>query len=560
MTTAPRKSVKTRTQTAAPTLLSLDYQLAELPTSQHRAGLAGLVLLVKDWLPRLPGEKKGTCELTRLDDQGATLSLDLEGLRRLFDALYAASQEEQEVAQKWKKKDKTEVPPLREEKRTETDPRTGKTKTKTVYIYHVVVPKGAFLEDLDPCAREGKGPWIKLWRDMVWGILRGVPATREPYQARAEKRPTKDAEDVWSSLTKPPGYSVDLPSTYFLGAQANTAELVPFYDRARYQFLLHFWPLVAQVYIPERLNNEGKREFVGYAVAIPDVARLSLFCEELPYVLKNRSCQIAGYRPAEAVIDLAVEGALDVMRRLKERLAQREGEKSTATALIGVDVIHVEKQGNNVRLLSSSRLEPEATIIDEYAQLRGAFWDVSFRHQRLLNLVERRAWFHGFDRLFRTLPEEQTIKSNTFRHDAREVFEKELGMSDQDVQKAPDSLESLIYKIVGNYLRLKLKNKYNLKWDEAKQSEETKDKYSDARHDIARDAFYAIRSRTGADFVDYFVSTLCSEFQYLSIEQFEMLSQKLRTAPDDVRTLTLLALSAQGGGGARFSTAEDKND
>ena len=32
-----------------PAVLELDYQLAELPSSQHRAGLAGLVLMVR-WL------------------------------------------------------------------------------------------------------------------------------------------------------------------------------------------------------------------------------------------------------------------------------------------------------------------------------------------------------------------------------------------------------------------------------------------------------------------------------------------------------------------------------
>ena len=48
-------------------VLELDYNLAELPSSQHRAGLAGLVLMVQ-WLKR-QGAHKGICEITQLAAQ-----------------------------------------------------------------------------------------------------------------------------------------------------------------------------------------------------------------------------------------------------------------------------------------------------------------------------------------------------------------------------------------------------------------------------------------------------------------------------------------------------------
>src|SRR5205814_768220 len=137
---------------------------------QHRAGLAGLVLMVK-WLER-DKSRKGICELTRLDNHGATLRIDQTGLQQLFDETYAASKEEQERDVVLKNKKKEVVPPLREEKRIITDSKTGKSKEKTVYIYSVVVPRGAFLAAYDPSAQDDKGAWIKLWRDMIWGILR----------------------------------------------------------------------------------------------------------------------------------------------------------------------------------------------------------------------------------------------------------------------------------------------------------------------------------------------------------------------------------------------------
>ena len=113
-------------------VLALDYNLAELPSSQHRAGLAGLVLMVQ-WLKR-QGPYKGMCDVTRLDAHGATLRINQEGLGALFDEVYAASKEEQERSQPLKNKQKAIIPPLREAIRTEIEPKSGKEKTKTVYI------------------------------------------------------------------------------------------------------------------------------------------------------------------------------------------------------------------------------------------------------------------------------------------------------------------------------------------------------------------------------------------------------------------------------------------
>jgi CRISPR-associated protein Cmx8 len=190
-------------------VLDLDYNLAELPSSQHRAGLAGLVLMVR-WLKR-QGAHNGICEVTRLDERGATLRISQEGLAALFNEVYAASKEEQERSQPLKNKQKAVIPPLREETRIEIDPKSNKEKTKTVYIYPVVIPKGAFLVDVDPSANGDKGIWIKLWRDVIWSIFRGVPATRRPFEDRAEGEQTKDAADAWVDLIQPSDYPIELP-------------------------------------------------------------------------------------------------------------------------------------------------------------------------------------------------------------------------------------------------------------------------------------------------------------------------------------------------------------
>ena len=167
-------------------ILTLEYNLAELPSSQHRAGLAGLVLMVR-WLKGEP-DKKGICEISQIDELSATLQINQEGLQFLFDKSYAAFIEEraeQSLRTKGKGAAKKEVPPLREEKRAVTD-KKGKTTEKLYYIYPEAVPRGAFLADYDVTFDGKYGNWVKLWRDFMWNIMLVKPATRNPYKKRTD--------------------------------------------------------------------------------------------------------------------------------------------------------------------------------------------------------------------------------------------------------------------------------------------------------------------------------------------------------------------------------------
>lgn len=529
---------------AAGKLLELRYTLAELPSSQHRAGLAGLVLMT-NWLAKQKRDGKGVCELAELGPNGMVLRIDQAGLGALFDAVYKASAEEQAYPAPFKNKEpaRTEI--------VESIDAKGKTKSKTVYIYPVTVPDGAFIVAWDKTHTPSRpGLWVKLWRDMVWSILRGVPATRRPFELRADGEPTKDAEETWTDLQRG-DRAVELPSTYFLGVQSSTAEGVPFRDRARFQFLLNFWPFIAQIYVPVVIDNEGKTNHTGYAIAVPDVADLEFFCEELQAVLTSRTAEddkLAGYRPRGAVIDLSVEGGLDFFVRLKRQLQRREGQRATGDLVLGVDVFHMEKEGNNIRLRSFGRVEPDDTVIDEYARVHGILWNPLFRRQRIANLIARKPhWFHGFDRLMATTPYEQTIGNDFFRHDARILFQQEVDSMTEPTDTQPSPLPAILYRLVGAYISGKIANKYDVKYSEA-MSEEQRGKYREYREKIARDAFLAIRSRTGVDFVDFFTATLCSVPQHMKETDFQRLSLALLhdQEREQVRTLTLLALSARG--------------
>src|SRR5262249_50293213 len=154
------------------------------------------------------------------------------GLASLFDEIYAATSEEVEREQPLKDRAKREVAPIRIEERLVPD-KNGKERIKKLYVYPQTIPTGSFLSALDRKSDGKSGSWIKLWRDLVWGVLRAVPATRGPFETRAAGEAPTDVDRVWAELSDGRNPSLELPSTYFVGAQAMTAEAVGFTDRAR---------------------------------------------------------------------------------------------------------------------------------------------------------------------------------------------------------------------------------------------------------------------------------------------------------------------------------------
>jgi CRISPR-associated protein Cmx8 len=423
-TAAPRKGQSAATRKSRdPEIgpLELSWTLGELPSAQHKTGLAGLVLMVR-WLQRQPA-RKGLCELTRVDADGAMLRIDRQGMRELFDETYAATAVEREESKPRKGRDKEDILPIRTVEREVKDER-GRPKTKTYYVYPATEPKGAFLAELDESSVGGSGAWIKMWRSFVWGLLRAIPATRGPFEERASGFYTKDADDAFDEIAGGGEAPKDLPSTYFLGAQAQTAENVPFRDRTRFQFLLHFWPLAVGLYVPAIVDVENKREFCGYALAFPDLSDLSTWCDEMPQVLRERGSKLVGYLPAEAVVDLPAESALDLAGRLFKRISAKSGASRTSDLLLGIEVIHAEKEGNNVRVRSTARVEPTPAMTDEYDRLRVRFWDPLFRRRILENYLAGRPIHEGFARLFETQPYQRFFQrdGSYFKRDARIFF------------------------------------------------------------------------------------------------------------------------------------------
>jgi CRISPR-associated protein Cmx8 len=107
------------------------------------------------------------------------------------------------------------------------------------------------------------------------------------------------------------------------------------------------------------------------------------------------------------------------------------------------------------------------------------------------------------------------------------------------------SLEAIVFGLVKTYVLQKLDRKHQLKWKDVEGNSGKEEDYRKYKEKVARSAFLDVRSRTEkTDFINYFVSSLCSVPHRLSMADYSSLTQALYEDTEKVRTLTLLALSA----------------
>src|SRR5262249_5127218 len=186
-------------------------------------------------------------------------------------------------------------------------------------------------------------------------------------------------------------------SALLLGAQDCNAESVDFKGRVEHNLLLHFWPLCVLISVPWLIDREGKSKEVGYVAAIPEVANLARFCDKFPQVLDQlaRGTKFRGkFRPAQSVIDLPDQGALEFIRSVAQ-LKVAEQEEQPMRAVNSVEFLHLDKQGNNVKLLTSGRVQANEDLLEGYRDIveRGGFRNPLFKSALILAHLRNKPWW-----------------------------------------------------------------------------------------------------------------------------------------------------------------------
>lgn len=556
------------------------YDLFDLPTAQHKAGLAGLLLQIGSMHDRKTNPSH-IPEIVEQTPTSATIRFTENSVQGIFDDLYDASVERVEVKSKWQGQE-----PIDTVEAEEIDPETKKPRKVKRLVYEAVQPCGHFLRqhlpEMDP-----KKDWHKLWRDMLWSIPRGNPQSRAPFQQRSSDQSCKDGKIMWADLVKVEKkrrknqfHTTEVAGSLWLGAQAVNAEGIPFEGRAEHNLLLHFWPLTILIFVPQQIDSDGESEFVGYVLAIPEVADLTSFCADYPLMLHNLSDDIRGFRPAEAVIDLPAQGALAFLEHLARLTEQVVIKGQLRYSVSSVEFLHLVKIGNNIKSMAGGRIAPNPRLLLEYRAIVGVagtpppYRNPLFRRGLMLGLLNDRAWYETMGPILVERPWPFFIRSEQspahlpwFRQDAAVKFEEivqshqealkeyETMSTDSAVTRPTMPLSLLIHRMVQTYVNRRTEEKCGKKWEEFKDKKIKDEKsgkeridvptdYREAKEKVASSIFLEMRSRREQEFVDHFTATFCSVKQYLPEEDFRIVAEKLLTEWETVKTLTLLALSA----------------
>lgn len=569
--------------------VTLTFDLTQLRTAQHKAGLAGLVLQIRDMHQRHEDDDEFASEdLPELGDvtaNSATVTLTERSCQKLFDELYSAELRRNHV---YNKKRPGKKKPI--EEFTENDPTAkGKPRQRKVYVYEDETPCNPFL-----IKQLGDGIWLKLWRDMLWAIPRPRDKNRIPYQQRARGDSCNEGQKAWvdlqafaKAIAKGQVYLTSLSGALLLGAQEKNAEQIPFKDRSDFAVLLHFWPLTTLIYVPWQLKvdqadpSRSRDEPVGFALAIPEVCDLKTYCNQYVKVLNELAgkAEERGYRPRAACIDLPAQSALEFLESQAWLAGEKVRDVSRLRGLFhAVEYRHLAKFGNNVKSLGSGRIVPERHLLTKYEGITGpdGFRNAVFRKAMLTYLLDRSVshWYEPFAKLFETLPGEFFLRSEktprlmrnfsadvnrqfrNLQHSHPELQPEESPMTDDN--PSDDRLASLVLRMVRTYVRRKAEDRSGILYDSfndkkrknertGREEMDVPARYREEQEHVAEKAFLEVRSRHDQDFSQYFAEHFASVSQTKSIgrdDDYKLIFDALVTRRDDVRTLALLALSA----------------
>ena len=559
------------------------WLLPDLPTAQHKAGLAGLFVYVSkmpEFIQNAPIpviESWSPLELSIRFTQAS--------LTTLMDSVYAGEEHLVESRTKWNR-----IKPDGE--KTVTVKENDHQKKAKVFLYKRVRPKAELITYW--MGGDSENSWVVLWREAVRGVLRAGGNTEKIYEfTPKQESPTEksgDLKKLWSGLVTAGNRREAIqpvPTSIFIGAETKSAERVDFKGEVHHNLLLHFWPFVSPVFVPKALQREKgqwKRKDRGFVMAVPEVSNLKEFASVIDAHwrrVQDTDDGDSGYRPQQSWIETAVEGGMAFLHSLAIDKLDNMDDGDFFDAVPQVELYHLEKLGNSVRMLAAESVRLPAGTLKKFDWVRSRpRLNALLKRLILGNLLDGLPWYaRAAETLFTRFPVELFIRSakspgfaQNFGLSAREQFRNERNeMSDQI------NIASKVYDMVGEFVAQRAEKRSGFKRDElpkksgkidwSNPSEKT-NRYLEAREKVATDAFLAIRGRNSDEFVDYFIGSICAVPQFMgakgvSPEQgFIAVSDALHESEDkrtEMKNLAMLALCAHAWR-QRSQTEESNNN
>jgi CRISPR-associated protein Cmx8 len=534
----------------------LEYNVYGLPSAQHKAGLAGLVLQIRAM------ESKNAPVIEQIGPHSVTIAFTRQSLVDLFDDLYDVAIVEVEVDKPWKDSAKNIVRPKRTiVKIVDVD---GKRKEIKKLIYNVNEPKSSLM-----ARRVGDNhPLLKLFRDQIKSVVRTVDMARKVYKDRAKTGKSDVGEKIWESITE--GRIEKISGSLRLGVEGTTAERAEFREDARLSLLLHFWPVVSLPYIPNTFKVKGKQleyRYGGIATSVPEVAELETFCDVFPRLLDDLASDeaLAGYRPRNMVIDCPEQAGLDLSSRVCALAAGKASLTEIGYCLSGVEIWWTEKVDKTVRIHMVRRVDGRPELARKYDLIKNSYRNRLFRSIAITALVKGTSVADEAGRFYRTLPHEVML-DKWFGSDVRRYIDgvkrqnKELQEMNLTIEET-DRLSEIVHRLVNQYVRQKVKSKtgddpFDKKFQkdvDGRQKRVPRKEVLEAWIKVCQQTHLDVRSRNADDFLAYFTGQICTDSQYIPNEDRTTLSRHLFTGDwETVKNMVNLSLSALSG---RFGAA-----
>lgn len=559
--------------------VAVSWSLPDLPTSLHKAGLAGLLCYVK----RMP--EFAAQDAVPIIEAASPLELRIrfteESLQALMDSVYAGEKRLEESKTKWKNGD------LKEERSEPSRLGDDKPPVK-VWVYEVDRPKA----DLMVHWRHGnpEDQWVVLWRKAMRGVLRESRAAEIYTRTTKGESPTKKSKDLnrlWKDMVSAASgrrpISGAVPVSMYIGAEETSSERVDFKGEVQHNLLLHFWPFVSPIFVPRTLLREHGQWRIdtrgGYIVAVAEVGSVTEFAEMIDSYWRRQAVSSADGRPRDCVIDVAVEGGMAFLYSLMMDRLQNMDDGDFFDTVPQVDLYHLQKRRYGVRILVSDSIRVSAGTLRRYERVADSRRDVLFRRLLMRNLLDGLPWHaRAAETLFTRYSAGLFVHSenspgfaHSFGRAAREQFKRERSSMDDRL-----SLAGKVFDIVGEFVTSRAEKRSGItrdqfpKTDDGRTDWTSRDsrfrEYLEAREKVAADAFLAIRGRNPDEFVEYFVGSICAVPQFMGAkgvqpkEGFMEIAQALHDSEErrmEMKNLTMLALSAHGSSQRQSSHSGD---
>lgn len=547
----------------------VQWSLPDLPTAQHKAGLAGLFVYVS-MMPKFIQDAPFPV-IKSVSPLELSIRFTRASLTTLMNSVYAGEEHLVESRTKWGVRKP-------EKEKNVTVEENGQQKQARIFLYKIVRPKAELITYW--IGGDGEDSWVALWRDAVRGVLRAGGNTEKIYEFTPKQEcPTEksgDLKELWSGLVatarKRRIAVKTVPTSVFIGAETKSAERVDFKGEVRHNLLLHFWPFVSPVFVPKELKREKEQWRLrdrGFVIAIPEVGDLCEFASVIDAhwrKLQGTNNNGSGYRPQQSMIDTPVEGGMAFLHSLAIDKLKNMDEGDFFEPVPQVELYHLEKRGNSVRLLAAESVRLSASTLKKFDWIRRRpRLNVLFKRLLLHNLLDCLPWHARVaDTLFNRFPVELFIRSagspgfsQNFGLSAREQFRNE-----RNEMSAHINIASKVFDMVGEFVAQRAEKRSGFRRDELPKKDgkidwsspsEKTNRYLEAREKVATDAFLAIRGRNPDEFVDFFIGSICAVPQFMGAKGippergFLAISDALQESEGtrtEMKNLAMLALCA----------------